>query len=325
MTDTISSDDGAQWPVVEEPRHGGMLGRLSGASRTTAMTAAVSAVLLGGIATVTVRSFAPTANPAEVVPASAFAIAQFDLSLPDGQADATEHLVKRFPGAPTGSGSIRDRLLRAMFKDSSDPHVDYDRSIKPWLGDHVAVAGWIDGTGKPQAEFVLESTDDGAARTAIHKASPDVGIAFSHGFAVLAPSQSAADAAVRAADKSSLADNTTYTGDLGLLDGTPVATGWADGAGVAKAIKSAFTSDVGAGAPDPLAATGLENVNGRVVTGLRVSDDGDNSAIQLDIVARGGPASKRATSTDRLVHLPRSRSPIRPASCAMPPTRSKVR
>jgi len=302
MSDTISSDDGAPWPLPEEPAYG-RFRRFGAGSRTTAMTAAVSLVLLGGVATVTARTLAPTADPADVVPASAFAIAQLDLSLPDGQDDATAHLADRFPGAPKGSGSIRDRLLRGLLKNSSDPHVDYDTSVKPWLGDHAAVAGWIDSSGAPQAEYVLQSSDDAAARAAVHKAAPNVGIAFGHGFAVLASSQELADAAVRAAAKSSLSHDATYTGDIGALSGTPLATGWADGPSVVKA----FTRMVG-DSPEGLqflTNSGLAaTMTGRVVAGLRVSDDGDNSAVQLDVVNRGGKPGTRSTSTDRLRHLP---------------------
>ncbi|MDQ1685837.1 MAG: hypothetical protein QOC82_2574 [Frankiaceae bacterium] len=304
MTDTISSDDGAQWPVLDQPadrKYGGMLGWLSSASRTAAMTAAVSVVLVGGVTTAAVRNFAPGADPLRVVPASAFAVAQIDLSLPGGQDTATTHLVRRFPGALPGSGSIRDRLLRAVFKASSDSHVDYEKSVKPWLGDHVAVAGWTDSSGAPQDEMVLESTNDAAARKALREAKAD-GLAFSHGFAIIASSQQAADAAVRAADKSSLADSSTYQGDIASLSGTPVITGWLDGPAMVKAIQHAMTGQDGQ--PSPFLTSGFEGVTGRVVAGLRVSDEGSNSVVQLDVVNRGSKASTRATSTDRLRHLP---------------------
>lgn len=303
MTDTISSDDGAQWPVADEPSPGQAARRFGGASRTTAMTAAVSLVLVGGVTTAAVRNFAPGADVADVVPASAFAIAQLDLSLPDGQDEATAHLVKRFPGVLNGSGSIRDRLLGALFKASTNPHVDYS-ALKPWLGDHVAVVGWADSSGTPQVEYVVQSTDDTAARKAIRDASSTTGIVFTHGFAVLAPTQADADAAVRAADKSSLADSATYTGDIGALEGTPTATAWLDGAGMAKAMQHAFSGATGGPGADILSTTGLGNGTGRLVAGLRVSDDGDNSAVQLDVLNRGGKPSARATSTDRLRHLP---------------------
>jgi len=305
MTDTISSDDGAQWPAIdsssENPSGGGWRRRLA-ASQTTAMTAAVSLVLVGGVATAAVRNFAPGADPASVVPASAFAFAEVDLSFPDGQDAATAHLVDRFPGALKGSGPIRDRLLNAFFKTTSDPHVDYS-AVKPWLGDHVAVAGWTDASGAPQVEFIVESTDDAAARKTVHNASPDVGIAFSHGFAVLATNQQEADAAVRAAGKSSLADSNTYAGDVAALEGSPVVTGWVDGPATLKAI----TRTVGdnAGGLQFLSDSGLtDTAKGRVVAGLRVSDDGGSSAVQLDVVVRGTAPSTRATSTDRLRHLP---------------------
>jgi hypothetical protein len=304
MTDTISSDDHAPWPEVDRPSYGGFLRRLGGATQTTAMTAAVSLVLLGGVATVTVRSLAPEADPAQVVPASAFAIAEFDLSLPDGQDAALAHLIDRFPGAlKKGSGSVRDRLLDQLFASSSQPHVDYRKAIKPWLGDHVAFAGWVDDSGTPQAEVVLESTDDGAARKALRNASPDGGIAFSHGFAVFAPSQQIADAAVRAANKSSLAGSRAFSGDVAALAGSPIATGWVDGPAAVTALAHALSGK--AGGLDFLSKSGLEDTaTGRITAGLRVRDDGDNSAVQLDVVTRGTKASSRSTSTDRLLHLP---------------------
>lgn len=306
MTDTISNDDGAQWPVLDRLPSGGLRGRLLGASRTTAMTAAVSLVLLGGVATATVRSLAPADDAATVVPASAFAIAQLDLSLPDGQADATARLLDRFPGALKGNGSIRDRLLRAFFKTTNDPHVDYDKSVKSWLGDHVAIAGWTDASGSPQVEYVVQSTDDAAARKAIRAASQDIGIAFSHGFAVLASSQQAADAAVRAAGKSALADKATYSGDIAALGGTPALTGWADGPGLAKALTHAFSSAAPSGLDFLSSGNFPADAKGRIVLGLRVSNDGDNSAVQLDVIARGAPKTGASTATDRLRHLPAS-------------------
>jgi hypothetical protein len=304
MTDTISNDDGAQWPVLDRPSYGGRFRGLTGASRTTAMTAAVSLVLVGGVATATVRSLGPGADPAQVVPASAFAIAQIDLSLPDGQDSALEHLVDRFPGAPKGSGSLRDRLLGALFGKSTDPHVNYRTSVQPWLGDHAAVAGWVDSSGKPQAEYVIQSTDDAAARKAIHAISPTDGISFSHGFAIVTSTQQLADATVRAADRASLADDPTYSADLGALDGgTPVASGWLDGPAAAKAITHAM-SDLPDGA-DMLSSTGLtKGMTGRVVAGLWVHDDGDNSAVQLDIVGRGATKKSPTTTTERLRSLP---------------------
>jgi hypothetical protein len=305
LTDIISSDDGSPWSANEDtdrPGTGGGWRRLRAASQTTAMTAAVSLVLVGGVTTAAVRNFAPGADPAAVVPASAFAFVQLDLSLPDGQDAAVAHLVDRFPGALKGSGSIRDRLLRAFFKKTSDPHVDYS-SVEPWLGDHLAVAGWTDDSGAPQVEFVVQSSDDAAARKTVHQAAPDVGIAFSHGFAVLAPSQQNADAAVRAAAKSALAGSKTYAGDTAALDGSPVATAWVDGPATVKAIAHALANK--AGGLQFLSDSGLtDSATGRIVAGLRVSDDGQSSAVQLDVVSRGSAPSKRSTSTDRFRHLP---------------------
>src|SRR3954470_16224190 len=140
-------------------------------AKLTALTTALAVVLTGGIVTAAWRAFQPHHAPESLVPSTAFAVGTLDLSLPGGQSDRLAAFADPFPESPThrGDGSAVDRLLRAIFRGSSDPHLDYDRDVKPWLGDHVAVAGWTDNAGKPQMEAVLESTDDSAARAELTK------------------------------------------------------------------------------------------------------------------------------------------------------------
>ena len=208
----------------------------------TALTSAVSLVLVGGVVTAAYRASSGSDTPDHVVPANAFGYAQLDLSLPNGQADAIEKLIGRFPDAPklTGSGSLRDRLLTALFKSSSDPHVDYSTELKPWLGDRVAVAGWLDTNHKPQLEGIVESTDDSSARAHLKKISPDLGVAFSDGYAVLAQTQTLADEAVTAAKSSSLSSNSTFTADIATLPSDEAAMGWLDAGGAISALSSSM-------------------------------------------------------------------------------------
>src|SRR3954471_25044456 len=115
-------------------------------ARLTALSTALALVLTGGVVTAAWRAFEPQHSPESLIPASAFAVATAELSMPDGQADALMSFSDHFLGSPTyhGDGSSVDRLLRAIFRQSSDPHLDYDHDVKPWLGDHVAIAGWAD-------------------------------------------------------------------------------------------------------------------------------------------------------------------------------------
>src|SRR3954468_3685749 len=191
--ETISNEDPGQRPVAgpaaapEAPLRSG--------ARATALTTAVSLVLVGGVVTAAVRGTGHGSSPETLAPASTFAFAQVDLSLADGQSGALSSFLGHFPDSPThkGKGSIRDRVLRAMLRDSSDPHVDYDKDVKPWLGDHPAVAGWLDSAGKPQVEFLLQSKNNGSARASLHRADAKLGVAFSHGYAVVAATQALSD------------------------------------------------------------------------------------------------------------------------------------
>jgi hypothetical protein len=299
MTDTISSDDGRDWPAPEQtpprPR------RPSRGVRTVALTTAVSMVLVGGIATAAVRNFSRTSNPMTVVPASAFAVAQVDLSLPNGQADGLSRFLAHFPSAPHGSGAVRDRVLAALLADSTDPHVDYQRDVRPWLGDTAVVAGWVDGSGQAQLEIVLASTDDDAARSSLHRVAPSLGVNVTDGFVVLGTGQAATDEAVREAQHKSLADVATYNDDIAALDGQPVLTGWVDG----PAAMKAFSRQIGADAMSNeqlLTVTGVGgSFDSRLVSGLRV----DDHSVQFDLIQRSGRVGRTSTS-DLIRHLPDS-------------------
>jgi hypothetical protein len=131
-TETISSDERPEpVPVDRGPRRVGGPG-----ARLTALTAALSTVLAGGVVTAAYRSFHSGSAAASLVPSTAFAFATVDLGLPGGQADALSAFAGHFPGSPTrtGNGSAVDRILRSMFRGSGNPHLDYDQDFKDWMG-----------------------------------------------------------------------------------------------------------------------------------------------------------------------------------------------
>lgn len=277
--------------------------RLNAGTQATALTAALSLVLVGGVATAAYRSFQGSRGPATLVPSTAFAFASMDLSLPGGQSDALGTFAGHFPGSPTrtGHGSPAQRLIRAMLHDSSDPQVNYDSDIKPWLGDHVAVAGWLDGDHHPQVEFLLQSRDDASARSHLDKligsGSSHLSLVMSEGYAVLAPSTTLAETALKDAKASALADNATFKSDLAALPQNEAAVGWVDGPGAKQAIESA----VGAPLDQLMRGSGMLGVpftlnnafGGRLAVGLHVTGD----YVQLDARTVGRPASTAARSS----------------------------
>ena len=299
-------------------------------ARLTALTTALALVLTGGVVTAAWRSFQSHSAPEHLVPSTAFAVGSFDLSM-RGQSDALMSFANHFPGSPThhGDGSAVDRLLGAAMHGSSDPHVDYDSDIKPWLGDHVAVAGWIDKAGKPQIEGLLETTDETAARHELDKLAKNGNGAFSFtdGYAVLGSNPAAVQGAIDAAHRSSLADDNSYAADIDALPGDPALTGWIDGPGVRKAIEAALspgdarmfhqmapmgplsmfgplglvgaagTAGVGSAAGGALGSD--SSLAGRTAVGVRVADN----YVEIDARSTGAKAQHQ-TSTSSLRTLP---------------------
>src|SRR3954451_17704457 len=147
--DEISQSSGRAFPGLARPR-----AAMTPGAKLTALTTALAVVLTGGIVTAAWRAFQPHHAPESLVPSTAFAVGTLDLSLPGGQSDALAAFADHFPGSPThhGDGSAVDRLLRAIFRGSSDPHLDYDRDVKPWLGDHVSLGGGVGKGGETRME-----------------------------------------------------------------------------------------------------------------------------------------------------------------------------
>lgn len=299
--ETISNDEfgrEAGWSAGP----GGRGRRGISTTRATALSTAVALVLVGGVVTAAYRTASSGTSAAELAPSSTFAFAQVDLDLPGGQDHALSTLLNRFPSSPThhSTGSVQDTVLGAMFRDSSDPHVDYAKDVKPWLGDRAAVAGWLDSAGKPQVEFLLRSTDDTKARASLHRLAPTAGLEFRKGYVVIGMTPALAAQAVAASTHSSLAGNSTYRHDIATLSGPQVALGWADLRSAVKAIRSALS----ASAPFALIPGGafiekqLDKVTGRFVFGAEVTD----TYAQLVVRGLGTMPSSAGTAPSTLLN-----------------------
>src|SRR3954449_11000840 len=104
--ETISNEDPGQRPFAgpaapTEPQ-------LRSGARATALTTAVSLVLVGGVVTAAVRGAGHSAAAEKLAPASSFAFAQIDLGLADGQSSALSSFLAHFPDSPSkqGHGSL---------------------------------------------------------------------------------------------------------------------------------------------------------------------------------------------------------------------------
>jgi len=74
------------------------------------------------------------------------------------------------------SGKIREYLDKAL-RESADTKLDYDKDIKPWLGERAAA--WLtdetDENGEPTGAAIIAITDEDAAQAAADKARKEDG------------------------------------------------------------------------------------------------------------------------------------------------------
>ena len=290
--DMISNEDPSSGLTIlpeQAPRRRG--------TKATALTAAALLVGTAGVATALFRSSSSDRDPATLIPANAFAVASADLSLPGGQADALSTLLGRFPDLHlTGDGSIQDRILRTMLH-GAQPSIDYDADVKPWLGDHVAIAGWID-KGKPEMEVLLQSTDDSSARQHLADLAKDHAFVELHdGYAVLGSSQQVVDDAIAAAGTSSLHSSGTYDADIQALPGDQALTGWVDGPSAKDALASAIPGGLAAAgglSPFGIAGAGAGDLfKGRLAIGVHVTD----TIAEVNARSVGGSSTSSAPAT----------------------------
>jgi hypothetical protein len=111
-------------------------------------------------------------DPASVVPDSSFLYAEATIDPQGSQEEAVRSILADLPGTGAPQDRLEDLIRDAVRKDKSTK-VDWDKDIKPWLGDRVGafVAGNAASfaQGDIPGAFLVATTDDGAARAALEK------------------------------------------------------------------------------------------------------------------------------------------------------------
>lgn len=238
-------------------------GNDGGRSRSAlAAVAVIVAVLLlagGAFAAYRLGVFGAAGDqPSTVVPASAFAYASVDFNPSAKEKLGAYQLAKKFPSAKvTSKDAVKDSLLRSLFEDA--PGVDYDRDIKPWIGDRAAAAALpAPGTKDGVTPLVVVGyTDKEQAKTGLAKVEKAMGSPMSYAFkgdyVLLSDNQKELDAAVAA--KSTLDGDTTFSHDIDALGGDQFARAWLDGKGLAAALPASAADELPPGFADRLSGT----------------------------------------------------------------------
>jgi hypothetical protein len=252
-------------PYAQPPAGRGQ--RKSHKSAIITVLLAVALVLAGGAAFAVTKLGGGGQQPAEALPGNAIAYWRMDIDPSVGQKVAAVRFLSTFPksNGDFTTGDIRKKLWDAAQKDNpSIKDIDYDRDIKPWLGDRLgmSVSAPHQSGDDPMVAVALQVKDEGKAREGIDKilaavpAGPATSFGasapipggthelvakdsdkpdyFFHGdYAVFTMPGRAAE--VRSAiDEGPLSDNTTFAGDMDDLGEPGIVSGWADLGGLAE-------------------------------------------------------------------------------------------
>jgi hypothetical protein len=179
-------------------------------------------------------------QPAQALPAKGLlGYVALDLSPNGEQLLAARSTLKKFPAIADeiklgGKDDLRKQVFDKLKGEGGGCAglEDYDKDVKPWLGDRVAMAALDAGEGKdPTPVIVLQTTDHAKAEKAapslekcLEQGNDDTtSSAFNGDWLLLADGAGKAEAAVKAAKDGSLADDdhfaewTDAAGDPGIL------------------------------------------------------------------------------------------------------------
>ncbi|WP_323097094.1 DUF3352 domain-containing protein [Intrasporangium sp. YIM S08009] len=267
----------------------------AGKSRRTGLIAGgvAAVVLLGGAGVFAAQQLSGGGSqPADVLPGDAYAYVRLDIDPSAGQKIAAVRFLGKVPQIQNtlGSGDPRKKLWDLAAKDSNEACMkafNYDNDIAPWLGDRIGLALRPGGTkDAPNIAMAVQVKDEDAARTMLTKlqkcgdSGSDSDLRMKDGYAIITP-KGVGDATLAATAKGSLAQNTTFTGDMSALGEQGVMSAWMDmGRGLSELQKLGATSGMG--------AVPTANAKGRFTAALRFDAD----YVELAGLVRGADATK---------------------------------
>jgi hypothetical protein len=112
-------------------------------------------------------------DPASVVPESSFIYAEATIDPSGSQEEAVRSILADLPGTGAPQERLENLIRKAAASDKTNK-LDWDKDVKPWLGDKVA--GFVArgagsfAKGEVPAAVLLATKDEGAARDALEKA-----------------------------------------------------------------------------------------------------------------------------------------------------------
>lgn len=191
-------------------------------------------------------------QPEQALPAGAIAFAKVDLDPAAGQKIDAIRFLRKFPALRerlAGDADLRKVLFDAVAGDAGWGDIDFSTQVAPWLGRRVAVAvypatgagssGRV-AAGNPSVVVALQVGDQAKARAGLDRLvatgrGSRPGYVITGGYALLASSRTAAQAAADRAARADLATDSVFAGDLGQVP-AGIVTFWVSGHGLAATL-----------------------------------------------------------------------------------------
>lgn len=247
----------------------------------------------GGFAFASVLNQMSDRDISVALPQSTSAFLEADLDPSPGQKINLANVAGKLKDISNSKDYDTNKDPKEMFTDPFFSKLDYKTEVEPWIGDKVAFGAWGDLSAaasnterdystrsKPSSKspsdmnavVVYEITNKDKAEEAAKKMDhKDAVYEVNDHYLVIAANQSALDSYNAELAKGTLDKNTKFADDRKLLSGQDnLAMGWADASSLhADKILNQYMSKTmggtGTDAPDDL--------NGRIVTGVSVSDN----------------------------------------------------
>jgi Protein of unknown function (DUF3352) len=188
---------------------------------------------------------AATGGGAEIVPASAPVYISIDSDLRSSQWQTVDDLLHEFPGRPQLLAGVRSLLSESGF--------DYERDVKPALGEEIDVV-WLDfESGGENVVGLTQPKDEAAFRRLVEKGNredPDNPLLLGEveGWTVLADSRAKIDRFRDAAAKGGkLADDAVFTDAMAELPEDALVRAYARGENLTRLLTRAFQEYQGTG------------------------------------------------------------------------------
>ena len=255
------------------------------------------------------------ARPADSMPASALAYAQFDLDPSAEQKVNVVRLLREFPEfeEETGITSDRDDLRQLAFEEALsdlDCDLDYEQDIEPWIGDRVGISAVpVDDTVIPV--IAVQVSDEGPAEEAVStleecsttgalpedidvaEEDSDVGVDFVGEYMLLTEADHL-EAVVQMSTDSPLGDTDGFTQDMNSLEEQGVMSFWVDIQGLLETPEVA--SSMESSGEDLSVLEEYDSAFGA----LRAGSD----YIELATMVRGGSFTLEADGDNPVTELP---------------------